>query len=73
MSINKNILFEKINNILDSKISPFSKGERPKEVLLGYTYNEVKWEGLKLTYHNFTINLIKKIIFNDCTKNSIFK
>lgn len=49
MSINKDILFEKIENILNNK-----------KYLLKMDYN-------------FVLNFIKKIIYNDPTKNSIFK
>jgi hypothetical protein len=49
MSINKDILFEKIEEKLKNN-SPLPLGE-----------------GLGVR------TLIKKIIFNDCTKNSIFK
>jgi hypothetical protein len=60
MSINKNILFEKIKNSLN-------------EIWISSLYKwsiEVWGGGVNF---DFIINLIKKIIFNDCTKNSIFK
>ena len=53
MSINKNILFEKIEKILNKNLSPFG-GKYPQG-------------------DRGILNLIKKIIFNDCTKKSIFK
>jgi len=61
MSINKNILFEKIENLLKTNFSLYQR-----EYLQG--------EGLKSKYtnnldHNFITNLIKKIIYNDPTKN----
>jgi hypothetical protein len=60
MSINKNTLFEKIDKSLELNFSLFQR-EYPQG------------EGLEKTDYNFIITLIKKIIFNDCTKNSIFK
>ena len=66
MSMNKNILFEKVQKSLEIDFSLFQR-EYPQG------------EGLEKTIpnnnldYNFIINLIKKIIFNDCTKNSIFK
>jgi hypothetical protein len=65
MSMDKGILFEKIKKVLEKDFSLFQR-EYPKG------------EGLKPKYinnldYNFTINLIQKIIFNDPTKNSIFK
>ena len=68
MSMNKSILFEKIKKSLNKIwISSLSKGS-----------TEVRGDGLELKYtHNldyyFIINLIQKVIFNDCTVNSIFK
>ncbi len=49
MSINKNILYKKVEEIL---------------------FNKKQF--LKVDY-DFIMNLIKVVIFNDCTKNSIFK
>ena len=53
MSMNKNILFEKIQNSLNNNLSPMG-GKYPKG-------------------DRGILSLIKEIIFNDCTKNSIFK
>lgn len=63
MSINKKILFEKIEKTLYSNDFSLFQREYPKN----------EGEGFKPIYHNFIINLIQKIIYNDCTKNSIFK
>jgi hypothetical protein len=63
--MNKNILFEKIQKSLKSNFS-FSKNDYSKREELEQKYIN------NLDYY-FTINLIKKIIFNDCTKNSTFK
>ncbi|MDD2870384.1 MAG: reverse transcriptase domain-containing protein [Candidatus Gracilibacteria bacterium] len=65
MSIDKDILFEKIEKILKNYYSLFQReypqgeGLEPK-----YIYN--------LDY-NLILNLIKKVIYNDPTKNAIFK
>jgi hypothetical protein len=64
--MNKNILFEKIKKLLKKDFSLFQR-EYPKGEGL-----EKSIPNHNLDY-NFIINLIKKIIFNDCTKNSIFK
>lgn len=60
MSIDKNILFEKVEKIQYNNFS-LLKRESPQG------------EWLKMIDYNFLLNIIKKVIYNDPTKNAIFK
>jgi hypothetical protein len=67
MSINKDILFEKIEKVLkNNKIQWIFPSSREWQNI------NPGWQ-TKKEFYDFLLNLIYKVIYNDCTKNSIFK
>ena len=65
MSIDKDILFEKVEKILQYNNFSLFQRDDLKASRMG--------EGLEKQNHNFLLNIIKKVIYNDLTKNAIFK